>query len=45
MLFGLAMELVVTPLICLWQSRIAAHDACERVSRTVDIQAAAPPPD
>jgi hypothetical protein len=23
MLFGLAMELVVTPLVCLWQSRIA----------------------
>ncbi len=23
MLFGLAMELVVTPLLCLWQSRIA----------------------
>jgi hypothetical protein len=25
MLFGLAMELVVTPLVCLWQSRIAVH--------------------
>jgi hypothetical protein len=25
MLFGLAMELVVTPLVCLWQSRIAAR--------------------
>ncbi len=26
MLFGLAMELVVTPLICLWQSLIRTHD-------------------
>jgi hypothetical protein len=25
MLFGLAMELVVTPLLCLWQSRIAVR--------------------
>ncbi|MDQ2804824.1 MAG: DUF4345 domain-containing protein [Pseudomonadota bacterium] len=25
MLFGLAMELVVTPLLCLWQSRVAAR--------------------
>jgi hypothetical protein len=25
MLFGLGMELVVTPLVCLWQSRIAIH--------------------
>jgi hypothetical protein len=25
MLFGLVMELVVTPLICLWQSRIAVN--------------------
>jgi hypothetical protein len=25
MLFGMAMELVVTPLICLWQSRIAVN--------------------
>jgi Domain of unknown function (DUF4345) len=25
MLFGLAMELVVTPLLCLWQMRIAGH--------------------
>ncbi len=25
MLFGLGMELVVTPLICLWQSSIAVH--------------------
>lgn len=32
MLFGLTMELVVTPLLCLWQSRIA--DDC-RVRRSV----------
>lgn len=25
MLFGLTMELVVTPLLCLWQARLAAH--------------------
>ena len=25
MLFGLGMELVVTPLICLWQARVARH--------------------
>jgi hypothetical protein len=27
MLFGLAMELVVTPLVCLWQSRIAVRSS------------------
>ena len=25
MLFGLGMELVVTPLLCLWQARVAAR--------------------
>ena len=33
MLFGLAMELVVTPLICLWQSRIAVSRGFQPVTR------------
>jgi hypothetical protein len=29
MIFGLAMELVVTPLLCLWQARLAARYATQ----------------
>lgn len=42
MLGGLAMELVVTPLICLWQTRIA-HKYPLQV-QTVDLNRGPPPP-
>ena len=32
MLFGLVMELIVTPLLCLWQARLAAQPRTERIS-------------
>ena len=36
MLATLSMELGVTPLLCLWQGRIARQAACERTSQVIE---------